>query len=145
MTAEEGSPTGGMSGMTSDVENIRKILFGDQVNQIEERFNQNETAIAQLRSENRNLRQALEAELTQRESSVQELQQRITALQNALDEKIQDARATGAQSLDAARQENAQRFAEIDTLIEEYLSAQEKFAAAITQFLRERRSHESGS
>jgi len=58
---------------TGDVDNIRKILFGDQIAQIEERFHQNENAISQLRTENRNLRQALEAEVTMRENAVQEL------------------------------------------------------------------------
>lgn len=58
---------------TGDVDNIRKILFGDQISQIEERFNQNENAIAQLRTENRNLRQALEAEVTMRENTDREL------------------------------------------------------------------------
>lgn len=57
----------------ADVDNIRKILFGDQVSQIEERFNQNESAISQLRTENRNLRQALEAEMTLRENAHREL------------------------------------------------------------------------
>jgi hypothetical protein len=56
-----------------DVDNIRKILFGDQISQIEERFNQNESAISQLRTENRNLRQALEAEITMRENGNREL------------------------------------------------------------------------
>lgn len=68
----------------SDVDNIRKILFGDQIGQVEERFNQVEKSIAQLRSENRNLRQALEAELTQREQATQELK---TMLESALRER----------------------------------------------------------
>ncbi len=58
---------------TSDVDDIRKILFGDQIVQIEERFSALEKSITQLRAENRNLRQALEAEVTMRERSTEEL------------------------------------------------------------------------
>jgi predicted RNase H-like nuclease (RuvC/YqgF family) len=66
---------------TGDVDNIRKILFGDQISQIEERFNQNENAISQLRTENRNLRQVLEAEVTMRENMDQELRNLLESFQ----------------------------------------------------------------
>jgi hypothetical protein len=66
---------------TGDVDNIRKILFGDQITQIEERFNQDQSAISQLRTENRNLRQALEAEITMRENTNQELRNLLAAFQ----------------------------------------------------------------
>lgn len=75
MAKEENAP-GKPSG---DVDNIRKILFGDQVAQFEERFHQNENAIAQLRTENRNLRQALEAEVTMRENMDQDLHNLLDA------------------------------------------------------------------
>ena len=71
----------------NDVDNIRKILFGDQIAQVEERFTQIEKTIAQLRSENRNLRQALEAELTQREQAIQELNNMIEAALKERDEQ----------------------------------------------------------
>ena len=57
----------------NDVDNIRKILFGDQIAQMEERFVQVENSIGQLRSENRSLRQALEAEVTAREEAILEV------------------------------------------------------------------------
>jgi septation ring formation regulator EzrA len=62
-----------------DVDNIRKILFGDQINQIEDRFNQIEASIAQLRKENNNLRQALETELSMREDAVRELKNQLNS------------------------------------------------------------------
>lgn len=64
----------------NDVDNIRNILFGDQISQMDERFAQIERSINQLRAENRNLREALEAEVTQRESAFQSLQELIVAL-----------------------------------------------------------------
>jgi hypothetical protein len=71
----------------NDVDNIRKILFGDQIAQVEERFNQIEKSIAQLRTENRNLRQALEAELTERERVIQELKDLVASELKGRDEK----------------------------------------------------------
>ena len=58
---------------SNEVDNIRKILFGDQVTQFEERFISIESSINQLRSENRNLRQALESEVTMREKAIEDL------------------------------------------------------------------------
>jgi septation ring formation regulator EzrA len=55
----------------NDVDSIRKILFGDQATQIEDRFNSIETSINQIRSEIRNLRQALEAESTMRQQALE--------------------------------------------------------------------------
>lgn len=70
----------------NEVDNIRNILFGDQINQMEERFVQLEKSISQLRTENRNLREALEAEVTQRENAFQTLQDTI----HELDKKRMD-------------------------------------------------------
>jgi Skp family chaperone for outer membrane proteins len=58
-----------------DVDSNRKILFGDQVAQIEEKFASIEKSITQLRIENQNLRKALEAEITMREQSDRDLSQ----------------------------------------------------------------------
>jgi len=71
----------------NDVDNIRKILFGDQIAQMEDRFTQVENSVAQLRSENRSLRQALEAEVTARESSSRELQEALDALRQDWEQK----------------------------------------------------------
>lgn len=64
----------------NEVDNIRNILFGDQINQMEERFAQLERSIVQLRTENRNLREALEAEVTQRENAFLTAQETIHEL-----------------------------------------------------------------
>jgi hypothetical protein len=79
------SPNG--NAPANEVDNIRKILFGDQIGQMEERFNQVERSIAQLRTENRNLRQALEAELTEREGAIQELKNMVESALKERDEK----------------------------------------------------------
>jgi hypothetical protein len=71
----------------NDVDNIRKILFGDQIAQMEERFVQVENSIAQLRSENRSMRQALEAEVTAREEAVQELKNLIETVRQEWNQK----------------------------------------------------------
>ena len=54
----------------NEVDNIRKILFGDQVNQIDEQIKRIDAAISQLQAENRNLRQALEMEVDAREKDI---------------------------------------------------------------------------
>ena len=77
--ASSGSPK-------NEVDNIRNILFGDQINQMEERFVQLEKSISQLRTENRNVREALEAEVTQRENAFQTLQDTL----HELDKKRMD-------------------------------------------------------
>lgn len=64
----------------NEVENIRNILFGEQINQTEERFRQIENSINSLRLENSKLREALEAELTQREKNENELSTHISEL-----------------------------------------------------------------
>jgi len=64
----------------NEVENIRNILFGEQINQTEERFRQIENSINSLRLENSKLREALEAELTQREKNENELGTHISEL-----------------------------------------------------------------
>ncbi len=71
----------------NDVDNIRKILFGDQIAQMEDRFVQVENSIAQLRSENRSLRQALEAEVTAREEAVQVLKNLLETVRQEWDQK----------------------------------------------------------
>ncbi len=68
----------------NEVENIRNILFGDQINQTEERFRQIENSINTLRLENSKLREALEAELSQREKNENELRNLITELKAQL-------------------------------------------------------------
>jgi hypothetical protein len=98
----------------NEVDNIRKILFGDQINQTEERFSQVERSIAQLRTENRNLRQALEAELTQREQAVQGLK---NLLESALRER------------DEMRGENLSDQTELVTLLQ---TALEQYKAKIS-------------
>ena len=64
----------------TEVESIRNILFGEQINQTEERFRQIENSINSLRLENSKLREALEAELTQREKNENELSTHISEL-----------------------------------------------------------------
>lgn len=64
----------------NEVENIRNILFGEQINQTEERFRQIENSINSLRLENSKLREALEAELTQREKNENELSTHMSEL-----------------------------------------------------------------
>jgi hypothetical protein len=70
----------------NEVDNIRKILFGDQVAQFEERFISIEKSIVQLRTENRNLRQVLEEELTQREKAITNLTNLLEAALKERDE-----------------------------------------------------------
>jgi len=72
----------------NSIDNIRNILFGDQVAQIEERFNLLDQVINSLRNENRNLRQALESELTMREQAIKDLQNKINTLESDLQNKI---------------------------------------------------------
>ncbi len=69
------------TGSKNEVENIRNILFGEQINQTEERFRQIENSINSLRLENSKLREALEAELTQREKNEQELHNIVSTLE----------------------------------------------------------------
>jgi chromosome segregation ATPase len=85
----------------NDVDNIRKILFGDQIAQMEERFGQLENSIAQLRNENRNLRQALEAELTEREKAVQELKNLLDAAQQEWTKKRGENHSSQAELMTA--------------------------------------------
>lgn len=61
----------------SDVDNIRKILFGDQIAQIEEQIKRLDSSISQLQAENRNLRQALEMEVSAREKADKTLQEAL--------------------------------------------------------------------
>lgn len=85
----------------NDVDNIRKILFGDQIAQMEERFVQVENSIAQLRSENRSLRQALEAEVTAREESIQEMKNLLESARQEWEQKRGDNFASQADLLTA--------------------------------------------
>jgi uncharacterized protein YaaN involved in tellurite resistance len=82
MSKDETNPTKPVN----EVDSIRKLLFGDQVAQMEERFVSIEKSLTQLRTENRNLRQALEAELTTREQVVEELKNFILASLKERDE-----------------------------------------------------------
>jgi ABC-type transporter Mla subunit MlaD len=88
-----------ISKSSNDVDSIRKILFGDQATQIEDRLNSIETSISQLRSENRNLRQALEAESTTHQQALEaestmrqqangDLNNLIQALEDKLEDKL---------------------------------------------------------
>lgn len=93
---------------SGEVDDIRKILFGDQIAQIEERFNQNENAISQLRTENRNLRQALEAEVTTRENTLRELHELLDAFkksQHASWQKNTEAQNALVSAIESAIQE----------------------------------------
>ena len=91
----------------SEVDNIRAILFGDQIKQIETRFEALEKAISNLRNENHNLRQALEAEVTLRERSHQQLVDSITTLEKDINARMA-ARRTAASGFErAARKEGS--------------------------------------
>jgi hypothetical protein len=57
----------------NEVDDIRRILFGDQMTAVWKRFSQMEKSIEQLQSENNNLRRALEIELKSRVDSNQEI------------------------------------------------------------------------
>jgi uncharacterized phage infection (PIP) family protein YhgE len=94
-----------------DVDSIRKILFGDQATQIEDRFNSIETSINQLRSENRNLRQALEAESTIRKQALeaestmrQQANGDLNNLIQALEDKLKARDATQTSMVNALQQ-----------------------------------------
>jgi predicted RNase H-like nuclease (RuvC/YqgF family) len=100
----------------SDVDNIRKILFGDQVSQIEERFNQNENAISQLRTENRNLRQALEAEVTMRENVNRELHAALEAVQKEQNDTWKKSVSAQAKLISAIEKALSEYSSEISNL-----------------------------
>lgn len=74
----------GQNSPKNEVENIRNILFGEQLNQSEERFRQIENSVNSLRLEISKLREALEAELTQREKNEIELRNNISELKAQL-------------------------------------------------------------
>ena len=85
----------------NDVDNIRKILFGDQISQMEERFSQVENSIAQLRAETRSLRQALEAEVTAREDTVREMKNLLETIREEWDQKRSENFASQAELMAA--------------------------------------------
>lgn len=87
-----------------DIDSIRKILFGDQVAQFEDRFASIEKSIAQLRSENRNLRQALEAEMTMREKTQEEMRSWVLTELKKRDEGWDQHLATQVELLNALQQ-----------------------------------------
>jgi chromosome segregation ATPase len=102
----------------NEVDNIRKILFGDQIAQVEERFNQVERSIAQLRTENRNLRQALEAELTGREKAIQDLTNMVESALQERDETRGENLSDQAELFSALQQALQQYKAKISLPLE---------------------------
>lgn len=70
------------SDASSDVDSIRKILFGDQLAQIEEYVKRVENSVSQLQLENRNLRQALEMEVSAREKADNKLKELLTTAEH---------------------------------------------------------------
>jgi valyl-tRNA synthetase len=103
-----------------DLVQIRNLLFGEQADQYDERFQAVENSINSLRRENRNLRNALEVEATARTANDNEHNQRLvnerdaalTALTDVLATYLQEERANRATqsaallaTLDAYRQQ----------------------------------------
>jgi lipid II:glycine glycyltransferase (peptidoglycan interpeptide bridge formation enzyme) len=78
MSKENNAP----SDPNSDVDSIRKILFGDQLAQIEEYVKRVENSVNQLQAENRNLRQALEMEVSAREKADSKLKELLAAAEH---------------------------------------------------------------
>lgn len=77
-----------------EVDNIRSILFGDQIQEFDSRFNLVDQSIATIRSEIRNLRAALESETSLRERThnnlQKELQTAISSETNQREDAIND-------------------------------------------------------
>ena len=76
----------------NDVQIIRNILFGEQVQLINKHIKTMEENISALKQENHQLRQALEAETKSRQQIVEELTQRMeTQFRQTKDENDQEA------------------------------------------------------
>ncbi len=73
---------------SNDVDNIRNILFGEQIRQVTNQFDQVERSINSLRTENQNLRQALEMEVSKREQEIKKLEALLQAKTQELDALI---------------------------------------------------------
>jgi len=65
---------------SNEVDNIRNILFGEQIRQVTNQFDLVEKSINSLRIENQNLRQALEMEVSKREQDIRKLEDLIQAI-----------------------------------------------------------------
>jgi uncharacterized membrane protein YkoI len=65
---------------SNEVDNIRNILFGEQIRQVTTQFDLVEKSINSLRLENQNLRQALEMEVSKREQEIKKLDDLILAI-----------------------------------------------------------------
>jgi predicted RNase H-like nuclease (RuvC/YqgF family) len=129
MAQDQPTPSKG----ANDIDSIRSILFGDQVSQIDVRFETLEKAIDSLRSENRSLRQALETELTMRENGDGELERKIDILQN------ENRNLRQALETELTMRENADRELEhkIDTLHNKSQTEQKKLLQSLRQALEE--------
>lgn len=73
---------------SNDVDNIRNILFGEQIRQVTNQFDLVEKSINSLRIENQNLRQALEMEVSKREQEIKKLEGLVQAKTQELDALI---------------------------------------------------------
>lgn len=72
----------------NEVDNIRNILFGEQAQQIEERFISVEKSIASLQRETRHLRQLLDVECSAREKADQALNELVQAMDKRLQQEL---------------------------------------------------------
>lgn len=71
-----------MDQKSNEVDNIRNILFGEQIRQVTTQFDLVEKSINSLRLENQNLRQALEMEVSKREQEIKKLEDFIQTIIN---------------------------------------------------------------
>jgi hypothetical protein len=78
-----------VDGLPNDVQIIREILFGDQAKQFQARIERLEQAIAALKEENNQLRQALEAEASTRQQETQTGGSQLSEVEKQLHSKIQ--------------------------------------------------------
>jgi conjugal transfer/entry exclusion protein len=73
---------------SNEVDNIRTILFGEQIRQVTNQFDLVEKSINSLRIENQNLRQALEMEVSQREKETSRIEGLIQELNLAINNQL---------------------------------------------------------
>lgn len=73
---------------SNEVDNIRNILFGEQIRQVTDQFDLVEKSINSLRLENQNLRQALEMEVSQREKETERIERLVQDLNKVINEQL---------------------------------------------------------
>ncbi len=118
---------------SSDLSQLRNLLFGEQAQQTDDRFEALENSIKSIQRENRQLRQALELEANMRVAADEAQSSQIA---HAIDGSLHELSSILVEHLNSDRKQKADLHKSVDALIETLEKSQNEMSMRLLEHLQ---------